>query len=210
MERKNLYFDSLDSPFVHKVSPEEMSKILAEKIPLEDRLRSAYLSTILLDVVGVISKQLLEALKSMRSPATLQNSRNLRSAIQDYYDSNIKAMKPQLYFRIHQKSLRFFKKICRHLTIFEYSYSAAIMKARGGGKCADMALSICYVMKVILRYIIEFDREMDASIQKKLGPFIQYRAEDNVFCVEILRQVNLIVELLGGADTVENEHTALL
>ena len=95
--------------------------------------------------------------------------------------------------------------------IYELSYNSAVMniQQRGCGGNKSMALAICYVIKSILNYILEFDREMDASIRKKLGPSITYVTEDNVFCVKILKQIDLLIDFLNGPRNIDSKHISL-
>lgn len=198
----------------HVFSPQEINQVMLEKVSLEDRLKAVYIPTILLDMCCILSEQLLGMLGAQKYSATRELSKGLKNAIDDYKDSNMKVMGVKLFYAVQRKSRNFFNSILRHIQIMNFSYNGELLhkndicvQGRGGGKMALQILSMCFVCRTILEYVIQYDRESANKIQNALEKdHIQYRVEDNVFCVAILNYIKDIIRAFDGPVTLSNVH----
>lgn len=194
-----------------KLSVEEMNKIVLEKIPLEERLRSVYFPIIAMDCVCYLVDDLLPILKEQRKYDTRKNSRGLRACSEGYRKDNYNVMGSDLYKNLIDTTRECYNSLDMSMYIYRLQYRQALLnrKMHLDTLEEENIMTYSYIIRDIARYVIELDREFSKRISDLLGKDIHYTTEDNGHCKNLIAEANKLLDLLDVPKDLSTPNTIL-
>lgn len=198
----------LEGTSCKKLSVEEMNKIVLEKIPLDERLRSVYLPIIAMDCACYLAEDLLVALKELSMSETKKTSRVIRSCIEGYRSDNRKAMQTTLYKDLSATTKEFYTSIAANMTIYWLQYKQAMLNMNLDiSKAAQKTVALTYVTREIIRFVLDMDRMFSKRISELLGAGIKYTTEDNQYCLTLVEALGQVLKAVKVPDDLRTQHT---
>ena len=180
-----------------KLSVEEMNKIILEKIPLEERLRAVYIPIIVMDCACYLSEDLLTILRSLRLDDTKKTSRTIRSCVEGYRNDNYRVMRSDLYQDLSNSTKEFYNSLSRDIIIYQIQYQQAMPdKGLRFGIEVEKLIAVAYIVRELVRFVLELDRNFSKRMSDLLGKEINYTTEDNHYCLEIIKALNGLFDIL--------------
>ena len=180
-----------------KLSVEEMNKIILEKIPLEERLRAVYIPIIVMDCACYLSEDLLTILRTLRLDDTKKTSRTIRSCVEGYRDDNYRVMRSDLYQDLSNSTKEFYNSLSRDIIIYQIQYQQAMLdKGLRFGIEVEKLIAIAYIVRELVRFVLELDRNFSKRMSDLLGKEINYTTEDNHYCLEMIKALNGLFDIL--------------
>lgn len=180
-----------------KLSVEEMNKIILEKIPLEERLRAVYIPIIVMDCACYLSEDLLTILRTLRLDDTKKTSRTIRSCVEGYRNDNYRVMRSDLYQDLSNSTKEFYNSLSRDIIIYQIQYQQAMLdKGLRFGIEVEKLIAITYIVRELVRFVLELDRNFSKRISDLLGKEINYTTEDNHYCLEMIKALNGLFDIL--------------
>ena len=194
-----------------RLSVEEMNKIVLERIPLEERLRSVYLPIIAMDCACYLVDDLLVTLKSQRKHDTRKNSRGLRACSEGYRGDNYSVMRSELYQNLSETTKGFYNSLATDMFIYQLQYGQALLNRRMHLDTLEeeRIMTLSYIIRDIAQYVIALDREFSRRISDLLGKNIHYTTEDNGHCKQLIVETNKLLDLLGVPKDLSTPNTEL-
>lgn len=198
----------LEGTSCKKLSVEEMNKIILEKIPLDERLRSVYLPIIAMDCACYLAEDLLGMLKVLRLEPTKKLSRVIRSCVEGYRGDNRKAMNTSLYKDLSSFTKEFYSSMTLNMTLYCIQYQQLLLKMNlDFSREIQKTIAIAYVTREIVQFVIDMDRTFSKRISDTLGKGITYTTEDNHYCLELIKAINEFFQILGIPNNLRTEQT---
>lgn len=180
-----------------KLSVEEMNRIILEKIPLEERLRAVYIPIIVMDCACYLSEDLLTILRTLRLDDTKKTSRTIRSCVEGYRNDNYRIMRSDLYQDLSNSTKEFYNSLSRDIIIYQIQYQQAMLdKGLRFGIEVEKLIAIAYIVRELVRFVLELDRNFSKRMSDLLGKEINYTTEDNHYCLEMIRALNGFFDIL--------------
>lgn len=182
-----------------KLSVEEMNKIILEKIPLEERLRAVYIPIIVMDCACYLSEDLLTILRTLRLDDTKKTSRIIRSCVEGYRNDNYRVMRSDLYQDLSNSTKEFYNSLSRDIIIYQIQYQQAMLdKGLRFGIEVEKLIAIAYIVRELVRFVLELDRNFSKRMSDLLGKEINYTTEDNHYCLEMIKALNGLFDKSSG------------
>ena len=180
-----------------KLSVEEMNKIILEKIPLEERLRAVYIPIIVMDCACYLSEDLLTILRTLRLDDTKKTSRTIRSCVEGYRNDNYRVMRSDLYQDLSNSTKEFYNSLSRDIIIYQIQYQQAMLdKGLRFGIEVGKLIAVAYIVRELVRFVLELDRNFSKRMSDLLGKEINYTTEDNHYCLEMVKALNGLFDIL--------------
>ena len=180
-----------------KLSVEEMNKIILEKIPLEERLRAVYIPIIVMDCACYLSEDLLTILRTLRLDDTKKTSRTIRSCVEGYRNDNYRVMRSDLYQDLSNSTKEFYNSLSRDIIIYQIQYQQAMLdKGLRFGIEVEKLIAVAYIVRELVRFVLELDRNFSKRMSDLLGKEINYTTEDNHYCLEMIKALNGLFDIL--------------
>ena len=180
-----------------KLSVEEMNKVILEKIPLEERLRAVYLPIIAMDCACYLSEDLLTILRTLRLDATKKTSRVIRSCVEGYRNDNYRVMHSDLYQDLSNSTKEFYNSLSRDMMIYQLQYRQAMLDRKLSlGLEVEQLVSVAYIVREIVLFVLELDRQFSKKMSDLLGKNINYTTEDNHYCLDMVKALNGLFSVL--------------
>ena len=180
-----------------KLSVEEMNKIILEKIPLEERLRAVYIPIIVMDCACYLSEDLLTILRTLRLDDTKKASRTIRSCVEGYRNDNYRVMRSDLYQDLSNSTKEFYNSLSRDIIIYQIQYQQAMLdKGLRFGIEVEKLIAVAYIVRELVRFVLELDRNFSKRMSDLLGKEINYTTEDNHYCLEMVKALNGLFDIL--------------
>lgn len=194
-----------------KLSVEEMNKIILEKIPLEERLRSVYVPVIAMDCACYLVDDLLLILKTQRKYDTRKNSRGIRACSEGYRRDNYTVMRSDLYEDLSKTTKEFYNSLSVDFYIYRLQYGQALLNRFLHLDTLEEKniMTFAYIIRDISRYVIELDQQFSNRISELLGKDIHYTTEDNEYCKNLITEMNKLLDLLGVPKDLSTPHTEM-
>lgn len=187
-----------------------MNEIIKEKIPLEERLRSVYLPIITMDCACYLAEDLLIMLRGMKLDKTKKSSRVIRGCIDGYRKDNYQAMHSDLYVYLSGVTKGFYDSMARDMTIYQLQYRQALLNKRIYLEWnLERTVTTAYIVREIVRYVLELDRDFSIRISEILGKDIHYTTEDNEYCLTMLDTLNGLLKVVGAPIDLSTQQTEL-
>lgn len=191
-----------------KLSVEEMNKIVLEKIPLEERLRAVYLPIIAMDCACYLSEDLLIILRTLRLDNTKKTSRVIRSCVEGYRNDNYYVMHSDLYQDLSNSTKEFYNSLSRDMQIYQLQYRQAMLDRKLNlGLEVEQLVSVAYIVREIVQFVLELDRQFSKRMSDLLGKNINYTTEDNHYCLEMIKALNGLFSVLQVPGDLRTEYT---
>ena len=195
---------------VKRLSESEMYRIIAERVPMEERVRFTYIPQILIDVCFQLLGDALSALSHARIERTKAISRELRDAIAQHERDSIKVMKSDLYHKVHRGASEFLSSIGKDLMIHQFQYDELLLKNRIPLTKEEAHVArLTYTARDIAGYVIDFDREVARKIDAYLGDGVTYSPEDCIYCTKVVETLNNLLKVLGAPLKMESKNITL-
>lgn len=180
-----------------KLSVEEMNRIILEKIPLEERLRAVYIPIIVMDCACYLSEDLLTILRTLRLDDTKKTSRTIRSCVEGYRNDNYRVMRSDLYQDLSNSTKEFYNSLSRDIIIYQIQYQQAMLdKGLRFGIEVEKLIAVAYIVRELVRFVLELDRNFSKRMSDLLGKEINYTTEDNHYCLEMIKALNGLFDIL--------------
>lgn len=193
-----------------KLSVEEMNRIVLEKIPLEERLRSVYLPIIAMDCACYLAEDLLTIMGTLRLENTKRVSRIIRSCVEGYRKDNYDVMRSDLYRNLENSTKKFYTSISRDMVIHQVQYRQALLD-KGIHLEMDVAkmIAITYIIRGIVELVVELDRSFSKRISDLLGKDIHYTTEDNHHCTILKSTLTDLLHIMNVPDSLKTSQTTM-
>lgn len=195
-----------------KMSPEEMNKLILERVPLEERLRAVYLPIIAMDCACYLADDLLSVMGKVQLDSTKKISRVLRSSVEGYRADNQRVMRSDLYKNLTNSTREFYNSLSQDMLVHQIQYQQALLDRKlyfTEGVTKMVALS--YIVRKIVHFVLELDRNFSKRVSDLLGEGITYTTEDNHHCIEMEKALNQMLKVLDfgkfGLDSLETHQT---
>lgn len=181
-----------------KLSVEEANKIILEKVPIEERLKSVYHPMIAMDCSIYILRECLAQIRTMGSSKTKKPYRELMECDKRYCNDNYHAMQPTLFKKFTEQTKELYKIWSNDFVIFRFQYSQALLsKNIEVSKQVAMIAALACVVKRINMYVVSLDRSFSNRISELLGKGITYQTSDNGYSIRLIKAVDALLEVLG-------------
>lgn len=181
-----------------KLSVEEANKIILEKVPMEERLKSVYHPMIAMDCSLYILRECLTQIRTMGSSKTKKPYRELMECDKSYCNDNYRAMQPTLFKKFTEKTKELYKIWGTDFIIFRLQYSQALLNDNiEVNQQVAMIAALACVVKRINMYVVNLDRSFSNRISELLGKGIHYQTSDNGYSLRIIKAVDDLLEVLG-------------
>lgn len=192
-----------------KLSVEEANKIVLEKVPMEERLKSVYHPMIAMECSLYILRECLVLIRNMGSSKTKKPYRELMECFKNYCKDNYCAMQPTLFKKFTEKTEELYNIWSTDFIIFRLQYSQALLSRNieVSPQVAMIAALACVVRRINI-YVINLDRSFSNRISELLGIGIHYQTSDNVYSLRIIKAIDSLLEVLG-VPYIETKHTEL-
>lgn len=192
-----------------KLSIEEANKIILEKVPIEERLKSVYHPMIAMDCSLYILRECLAQIRNMGLSKTKKPYRELMECDKNYCNDNYRAMQPTLFKNFTEKTMELYKIWGTDFIIFRLQYSQALLNDNiEVNQQVAMIAALACVVKRINMYVVSLDRSFSNRISELLGKGITYQTSDNRYSLRIIKAVDDLLEVLG-VPYIETTHTEL-
>lgn len=192
-----------------KLSVEEANKIILEKVPMEERLKSVYYPMIAMDCPLYILRECLAQIRTMGSSKTKKHYRELIECDKSYCNDNYHAMQPILFKKFTEQTKELYKIWSNDFVIFRIQYSQALLsKNINVNSQVAMIAALACVVKRINMYVVNLDRSFSNRISELLGKGITYQTSDNGYSLRIIKAIDDLLEVLG-VPYIETTHTEL-
>lgn len=192
-----------------KLSVEEANKIILEKVPMEERLKSVYYPMIAMDCSLYILRECLEQIRNMGSSKTKNTYRELMECAKNYCNDNYSAMQPALFKKFTEQTEELYKIWSTDFGIFRIQYSQALYNKNinVSSQIAMIATLACVVKRINI-YVVNLDRSFSNRISELLGKGITYQTSDNGYSLRIIKAIDALLEVLG-VPYIETTNTEL-
>jgi hypothetical protein len=195
---------------VKRLTESEMYRIIAERVPMEERVRFTYIPQILIDVCFQLLGSALDALSYARIEKTKAISRELREAIAQHERDSINVMKADLYRKVHRDATEFLSSIEKDIMIHQFQYDELLLKNRIPLTKEEAHVArITYTARDIAGYVITFDREVARKIDSYLGEGVKYSPEDCIYCTKVVEALDKLLKVLGAPLKMESKNITL-
>ena len=185
-----------------------MNRIILEKIPLEERLRAVYIPIIAMDCACYLSEDLLTVLRTLRLDATKKTSRVIRSCIEGYRNDNYRVMHSDLYQDLSNSTKEFYNSLSCDMQIYQLQYRQAMLDRKLNlGSEVERLVSVAYIVREIVQFVLELDRQFSKRMSDLLGKDINYTTEDNHYCLDMVKALNGLFSVLKVPSDLRTNQT---
>ena len=193
-----------------KLSIEEANKIILEKVPMDERLKSVYLPMIAMDCSLYILRECLDRIRDMQLSNTKKPYRELRECDENYCNDNYRAMQPDLFRKFTEQTKELYEIWSRDFIIFNFQYQQALLNV-GCNVGAELAMIIALacMVKRINKYVIDLDRKFSNRISELIGKGINYQTSDNGYSLRIIKAVDSLLTIFGVPTDISTDNTDL-
>ncbi len=192
-----------------KLSVEEANKMILEKVPMEERLKSVYHPMIAMDCSLYIFRECLAQIRNMGSKKTKKPYRELMECDENYCNDNYRAMQPTLFKKFTEQTKKLYKIWETDFIIFRLQYSQALLtKNIEVSQQVAMITALACVVRRINMYVINLDRSFSNRISELLGKGVHYQTSDNGYSLRIIKAIDSLLEILG-VPYIDTAHTEL-
>lgn len=193
-----------------KLSVEECNKIILEKVPLEDRLKSVYHPMIAMDCSLYILRDCLAQIRTLGYQKTKKVYRELLECDKLYSSDTYRAMQPKLYNEFTEKTKELYKLWSQDFFLFQLQYFQII---RNLGveitKQEALVIALAYLAKRINQYVITLDRKFSELLSSYIGMGIVYQTSDNSYSLKIIEAVDRLLEVFNVPTDITNAQVEL-
>lgn len=172
----------------NRISVEEMNRILLEKVPLKERMDAVYIPIIAQDCACYLCEDVIRLLRELKMSCTRRSCRELDNCIKEYRDANRRSMSPnpELFEDLKKKSKTIYDWIGQDMHIHVIQYTQELYN-RGINLGTDLTkvISEAYVVRKIIRYVLQLDRDFSVKISSHLPLGVKYQTKDNEYCVRM-------------------------
>ena len=152
-----------------KLSVEEANKIILDKVPMEERLKSVYYPMIAMDCSLYVLRECLEQIRNMGSSKTKKPYRELMECDENYCNNNYNAMQPALFKKFTEQTKELYKIWSKDFAIFRTQYSQGLLnKNINVSLQVAIIASLACVVKRINMYVVSLDRSFSDKISELL------------------------------------------
>ena len=182
---------------MRQLTSEEMNKLILERVPLEERLKAVYLPIIAMDCACYLSEDLLTVMSETKLESTKKMSRLIRNYVQTYREENKRIMQSKLYENLTNSTKDFYKSLSQNMLIHKIQYRQAIL-SRGldFSEGVTQMIATAYVVRKLVRFVLELDREFSNRISALLGNNIKYTTQDNQHCIGLDKVLSEMLDIL--------------
>lgn len=187
-----------------------IANLIAERVPLEQRLRSVYIPITATDVAFYLwedlERQLITAKVSVMRPMT----RKMRFIISDYRKKISDVMQTPLYKSLSGKTRELYDSITMHNLVCRLQYQQALLD-RGISITPTLRniVATAYQIRDVMKYVIEVDREFTKMISDFLGPDVPYYTQDNQHSLDTIKCCEQLMGILGVPTDLKSTQTEL-
>ena len=189
------------------ISVEEMNRILYEKVPLEDRLRSVYVPLTLMLCIGRMIDGLTTLMRLMRRDEPKEFYRGIKSVMESMEKEYIQTMNERLYSFIKRYADNFFLAFMDDFVVYQLSY-INLLKENYDEDFRSIGAR-AYILKVFTKYVIQYDRDSTKMIQKYIGNAFHYVTQDDKNCTRILELVDTFFSKFGMDPNLASNNTEM-
>lgn len=145
-----------------QMSVDEMNQLLLEKVPFKERMDAVYIPIVAQDCACYLCEDVIRMLRELKMSCTRKSCRELDTSIKEYRDANRRAMNIHagLFEDMQRKSKAVYDWIGQDMYIHVLQYSQELYN-RGVdlGPVVTKVISEAYVVRKILRYVLQLDRD---------------------------------------------------
>lgn len=195
-----------------QMSVDEMNQLLLEKVPFKERMDAVYIPIVAQDCACYLCEDVIRMLRELKMSCTRKSCRELDTSIKEYRDANRRAMNIHagLFEDMQRKSKAVYDWIGQDMYIHVLQYSQELYN-RGVdlGPVVTKVISEAYVVRKILRYVLQLDRDFSAKISSYLPFDVKYQTDDNEYCVRMDKALTSLFEEFNTPDPLDSVNIQL-
>lgn len=194
-----------------KMSAEEMNQLLLQKVPFKERMDAVYIPIIAQDCACYLCEDVIRLLRELKMSETKKSCRELDTCIREYREGNRKAMTFELFEDLQKKSKDVYEWIATDMFIYILQYTQTLYNK--GFKTFNQqqlkVISEAYVVRQILTYVIQLDRDFSKKISSFLPIEVHYHTEDNGYSVRMIKALTDIFKAFKTPDDLDSTNIQL-
>lgn len=195
-----------------QLSVDEMNQLLLEKVPFKERMDAVYIPMVAQDCACYLCEDVIRMLRELKMSRTRKVCRELDTSIKEYRDSIRQEMRLHdgLFDDMQEKSKAVYNWIGQdtHIHILQYTQE---LYNRGVDLGAEInrVISEAYVVRKILRYVLQLDRDFSAKISSYLPLDVHYQTYDNKYCVRMDKALTSLFKEFNTPDPLDSANIQL-
>lgn len=193
-----------------RLSIEECNKIILEKVPLEDRLKSVYHPMIAMNCSLYILRDCLAQMRTLGRQKTKRACRELLECDKFYSSDTYRAMRPELYRKFTEKTKELYELWSKNFFLLQLQYFQLIRNL--GIEINEqeaLAIALVYIVKRINKYVITLDRKFSALLSSYIGMDITYQTSDNSYSLKIIKAADSLLGVFNVPTDLTNSQVEL-
>lgn len=195
-----------------QMSVDEMNQLLLEKVPLKERMDAVYIPIITQDCACYLCEDIIRLLRELKMSCTRRVCRELVTCIKEYRDANRRAMSPhqELFEDLQSKSKAVYEWIGQDMYIHVIQYTQELYhRGINLGTEVTKVISEAYVVRKILRYTMQLDRDFSKQISRHLPLDVKYQTDDNEYCVRMDKALTALFTEFKTPDPLDSVNIQL-
>ena len=190
---------------MEKLTEKEANRIVLEKIPFEERMKSVYYPLFTIDCASYVIEDIMTDIVSLGKSCTKPAYRVLKKNIQEYQKANMEVMKSDLYNSIRKYTREFYQEIYMSLFIFQMQYQQELLRRKIYlDKFIEALTAKCFLARELIRYSQSLDKQFSKRMSSPLGVNIVYVTEENTYCSYIISSLEDLIKALGSPTALES------
>ncbi len=190
---------------MEKLTEKEANRIVLEKIPFEERMKSVYYPLFTIDCASYVIEDIMADIVSLGKSGTKPAYRVLKKNIQEYQKANMEVMKSDLYNSIRKYTKEFYQEIYMSLFIFQMQYQQELLRRKIYlDKFVEALIAKCFLARELIRYSQSLDKQFSKRMSSLLGVNIVYVTEENTYCRYIVSSLEGLIKALGSPTDLES------
>lgn len=161
-----------------------------------------------MDCVCYLSEDLLNMFRSLKLDVTKKANREIKYNIEGYRSDNHIVMRSDLYKNLSAHTLEFYNSISWDMLLYRMQYQQAMLQRKINiGPDMEQIVAFIYVIRELVKFVIELDRHFSKEIADILGKEIHYTTEDNQYCLNMIKILNHLLSALCIPNDLKTDQT---
>lgn len=190
-----------------KLSVDEMNQLLLEKVPFKERMDAVYIPIVAQDCACYLCEDVIRMLRELKMSCTRKACRELDTSIKEYRDDNRRVMgiHDGLFDDVQKKSKAVYDWISQDMYIHIIQYTHELYhRGIDLGTEVTKVISEAYVVRKILRYVIQLDRDFSTKLSSYLPLDVHYQTYDNKYCVRMDKALTSLFKEFNTPDPLDS------
>lgn len=106
-------------------------------------------------------------------------------------------MHSDLYQELSNSTKEFYNSLSRDMQIYQLQYRQAMLNRKLNlGLEVEQLVSVAYIVREIVQFVLELDRQFSKRMSDLLGKSINYTTKDNHYCLDMVKALNGLFSVL--------------